>query len=656
MKRILVACVLFAAAVAVSETPAAPESAQVQSPATLPGGSMKPVRRRDTERALEEAAQTGTLIDVVLAPDQPIPCVYLDEPLVIRWTCPVDAEVGGILSVFGGEKKLHETALDSMELKAGVEHWSVVNDLPGNKGRYRVALDLVVGGQSFSVSRWFCRIERPMGALDVPAGIRLNAVDPKVLFALQSIPIRNVIVKYSSDTFDAAVSALRDGGFSVSVVFEPASVANALQTLESLAQSHGAMVKNWFIGPNLGGITAGMAVDALRKAGTSAPVTLLSAKGPPLIQELQSSLPPISAVGMEWDAPLTGEIDALKDILELQGQEHIPLSVVSAENANSPETLGPRVVHQIVGNAMTGASSTYLSSQSIVHAGEPTEGFLYLTGMATSLNGMEAMGVMPAQEGVSANVFRKLGDWTIVLWRSGGEAKTTNVSVGDASNLKWADGAGNDLGAPVLDGGAIPIALGPEPVYVSGTGGFVLAAAALLRTRAEAKFLAGHETLKEKAPAELLDIFEGIAASKDGKLDRIRFFELLRALPYFERQWREGGLQTQEAVPVIAALGRLIRAQCVLEQAVGEPFLDTVAETLGRSQEYQNAYLREQDPKNEFRSRSAWLIEECKRLEGEALSLSASGRETEATAVASLAEWRARSLETAARANGNGSS
>src|SRR5690606_1315463 len=103
-------------------------------------------------------------------------------------------------------------------------------------------------------------------------------------------------------------------------------------------------------------------------------------------------------------------------------------------------------------------------------------------------------------------------------------------------------------------------------------------------------------------------------------------------------------------VAALSHLADLARTLCRLEGAREASFLEPLADTLARCEEYQSLYLTGVTTTPQARLRGDWLVQEVRRLMDEAETLAAANAKIEADAVAALAEWRARGLEFATKA------
>ena len=102
----------------------------------------------------------------------------------------------------------------------------------------------------------------------------------------------------------------------------------------------------------------------------------------------------------------------------------------------------------------------------------------------------------------------------------------------------------------------------------------------------------------------------------------------------------------------MAALTRVLESAYILKQERGKPFLESPQAALNRCNQFRTEYVTNLAANSANSARSQWLLAEIGRLDRKAQTLMKSGRTTEATGIASLAEWRARSLQFTTRSPG----
>ena len=118
-----------------------------------------------------------------------------------------------------------------------------------------------------------------------------------------------------------------------------------------------------------------------------------------------------------------------------------------------------------------------------------------------------------------------------------------------------------------------------------------------------------------------------------------------------EEKWHSSLIPRSSAVPALACLSRLVRNLCVVEQEKGRVFITPLRDTLAKCREYQSLYITNSGGSSVSQERGDWLLDKVSQLMAEAEKLEQDGRLIEANAVSALAEWRARSLESAVKAN-----
>lgn len=233
--------------------------------------------------------------------------------------------------------------------------------------------------------------------------------------------------------------------------------------------------------------------------------------------------------------------------------------------------------------------------------------------------------------------------WLLVLAGSGPiSLEITGAGIEGA----W-DAWNNPIGLADGGEGRVTVPLSAGLAYVRGTGGGRVREAAQAALRDEVEGLLALPEAKEMLAKDFATAISLMAGEADTEARRFTFFAALQRFPDIEERLYSGQLDTAKAIPFLAALARIVRAACALEQHVGAPFLEPVAETLARCKDYQTAYLGNATTGDW--PRGDWIHAESDRLMGEARALADDGFEIEAAGVAAIAEWRARALQLAAQ-------
>ena len=301
-------------------------------------------------------------------------------------------------------------------------------------------------------------------------------------------------------------------------------------------------------------------------------------------------------------------------------------------------------------NAANDVAQTDIDASLVYKDGEFGSGYVMLSAYARRLDrGVYVGKLAVGSGGGQAHAFRIDDSWCVVFWGPESRADVT-LDVGDATDLSLADVYNNPLSPPVVVDGSLRMDAGPTPAFLSGRGGPVLNNAARQAAKREAEAFAADEAVTAELPSDLAAIVAKVARNNGSRLDRPEFFALVRAFPYLERQWHSGQISQASAVAAMAGLSRLTRHLCVVEQESGEKFIEPLQDTLGRCSQFESLYLTQSRATNGQEVRGDWLLSEVDRLVAEAEALDRVGRSIEANALATMAEWRARSLEFAADA------
>ena len=106
------------------------------------------------------AVLLGAGLEVLLAPDQPLPHVYVGDPLIVEVKTPVGGTARLALTVRGVHLFAPTTAsLDAAPLQAHGTYWWTVEDLPEGRGRYEVEVQVELDGATSTATGVF--LNRP---------------------------------------------------------------------------------------------------------------------------------------------------------------------------------------------------------------------------------------------------------------------------------------------------------------------------------------------------------------------------------------------------------------------------------------------------------------------------------------------------------------
>ena len=152
---------------------------------------------------------------VTIAPDQPIPHVYVDDVLVLEIASDRDvaAHVRVAISDAAGAE---EPALDSdMPLRAQGIRWIPLENVALRRGRYIARVTIEAGGETSESTHPFCRIDRPASVQAPPVGATIDTPEPYAMLAMRDLPLHKVCFAANSPELATLVEAVVQSGLSL---------------------------------------------------------------------------------------------------------------------------------------------------------------------------------------------------------------------------------------------------------------------------------------------------------------------------------------------------------------------------------------------------------------------------------------------------------
>lgn len=574
-------------------------------------------------------------VEVDLAPDQPLHFVYVDDPLIVELRSDVDLETNVHLSARRTDREATVAATSGpVHLPAHGVYWWALQDLPGEKGYYTVDIRLETPDGPFDAQQHFCRIDRPVATTPLPLWAESDVAGEPELLALKSIGVGLLRLDVSDPDFEARAAAAAARGLGIAAVVD----AQAVTDVAALPARCPVAPIRWDVHAASPERLETFA-DTLRKAGVTAPIALVAAPDADLGMLLQPGVVRhvrelvIEGASLSWE-----QVEGIKYAARRSGQERWRLHAAPSRQDTPPLT------QELLASLAAGFTDLGFSVDR-VYNGRPGPDFASLSAISRELDARESVGPLSLPEGVEGRVFRNRERWCIVL-RADRDGVETRVPVGDAREMRLFDVYHNELSTPALEDGAVTVPLSEQPSYLHGSGGNVLSAAARNQAVRQARVFAAQETVRGQLPEPLMQRIDEIAAGRKEGPGRANFLFLLRAFPFLEEAWQEGEMPREAAAPALGGLADLLRTMCILQEDTGESFVAPLANRLEKCEEYRALYLTG----SEARERGDWLLEEVLRLMNEAEALDDAGRHIEANAVGAIAEWRARTLDYAAKA------
>lgn len=585
-------------------------------------------------------------VQVCFAPDQPIPHVYVDDALALELTASADvnARVQVEIEDHAGETR---PALDTaVTLRAQGVRWLPLEGVALERGRYVARVRVEAGGEEHVSTHAFCRIDRPLPEVAPPVGARLSETDPAALQALRDLPLRQVRLDAAHPEMPEALDRAVQSKFRLSIGLALDPLENAAAVAKSIAERLGEPGPLWAVEPGSKASELDALTGDLRRGGSPVRLVLAARDAESLAAALASpAAAQASAVALAQSITAPADIAAFRLAAEQAGYEGMPVHLLDwGPAAETPADPGAKLIHGLLEGYATGAVYAEVDAATLYQAGGFTSAYVYLSAFAHRMNGSKYVGNLDAGKNGIAQVYRNGGDWLLVAWAPG-EPTELVVSPADAERLRLTDAFNNPMPDPERVEGALTLMLTADPWYLSGTGGPVVAAAALATAGREARAFLAYKPFAELLPQEVQDILKALADPEAAGLDRPQLLALFPMFPLIEEQWHTGALPRDTAVPAMASLVRLVRALGQLEQETGEPFIGPLQDTLDRCAEYQSHYLVNSGGRPKAQARGDWLLAEVSRLVAEARALADEGRVNEAHVIATLAEWRARSLQ-----------
>jgi hypothetical protein len=588
-------------------------------------------------------------VDFTIAPDQPLPHVYVDDPLVIELKSPVETVASVHLTVeaphlaapFGAD-------LPEARLRPPGAYWWAVPNAPQERGYYTVRLQVKTGDITTESPGVFCRLDRPSAATESPLFADAEGADPNLLRTLLGTGVKMLRIDANTQNLAAQIQTVAHYGMQIALRANVKAVGDPVAFAQNTVQPLGASAPRWDI--ECEGDWAGMALLShnIQQANRRAALNLSVVDA----ESLKSALTGGAGKSVQgFLLPWNVDLAAAQQAAESVGYEGVSIAI----QPETPTLTQPAVfiLRRSLEAASFGVLSVGIPAQAILNK-TIAEGCVYANTLARHYAGLRYVGSLQSEsKEVQTLVFRQRNRWLLAAWAKAEQADLI-FEPGDVRDLVCVDARNNPRPLPPVAENRLTLTLSSEPLLLSGAGGGVLGQAALDTTRNEAEGLIkkGHFEQSLSGNSAMAPALEVVRRLSQGQItyDRTDFFALLKVFPDVEMRWHTRQLARSQAVPAVAGLARLARAICTLEEENGRPFLQPIKDTLAKCSEYQSMYLTSTGGAATRHERADWLLSEVSRLVAEAEALQQDGRAIEAGAVASMAEYRALALEPAMKA------
>jgi hypothetical protein len=187
------------------------------------------------------------------------------------------------------------------------------------------------------------------------------------------------------------------------------------------------------------------------------------------------------------------------------------------------------------------------------------------------------------------------------------------------------------------------ITLDTQPIFLSGTNSEPIVQALRSALNGQAITIMANKDYTAQLPKNIQAHMNTFITATPETTFRAPFLSIVQQFPVLEAKYFSGDIPQSTAIPLIARLAQIARLVATLEQYTGDPFLESPSTTLAKCNNFLADYLSRDIPQADH-SRESTLLAEINRLMTQAQALEARSLTTEATAVATIAEWRARAL------------
>lgn len=589
------------------------------------------------------------VVEIDLAPDQPLPFIYVDDPLIVEIKSDRDAKAAVSIRVQASHlDRVHDSSFTELPLRVPGSHWLAIKELPPVRGFYTAALKVEIDDAVIEKTAVFSRIDRRAGAVTPPVFAYNLGNGEHAVIALNAVAVNTLRFDGGHPESAQRVAEARAAGFDIVIALDAGALDAPAEVAAHLAKTLCPGMRRWELDPRGDTAILTAMAGAIRDAGCKDPIALVAPDPATFARMLEHG-----AGGLLRRALLQGDtspdaMNAMFRVAERAGYEAWQINAL--DTAPPPESSpGLWITRRIIENLAAGAGQTGCDSALLRQPGE-NDTLAYISGLAHRFNDFTYAGSLPMQNNGKAFLFRKGVQWLLVAW-PGDNPGESAINVGNAADLRLTDPFNNPLSLPTPENGAINLPLDKLPlIYLSGNQGDLLGQVARHEAIRTVSTFQNDADFQQYLPAELIQLAAAIGQNPSGEGARDNFLALLQFLPVLEMQWHAGQIPKNTAVPAIATLARLARALCTIEQDSGDSFVQPLSDTLAKCSEYQSLYLTGSTGTSLAAERGDWLLNEVRRLMDEAEALSAAGAAIEGNAVASLAEWRARQLEFAAKA------
>jgi len=566
-------------------------------------------------------------VTVNVAPDQPLPHVFEDDPLILEF---VAEDTGTHSATVQLDVELHppqQFKLNGLLLKANRPYWHSFKNIEPLLGLNRITMEITnPSGKIEKIDTSFYRIHRPDPSHSFPITVHLKQMEEALL--ARHLPAKTLRIDQPIPTWNDWLDLAEYHQLSLEVIIDPTHEEWSPLRLETAAERLMDRIHCWIIIPPKNNQSALKAAQAIRRGNRNARLAFIATTP----NEIGSTL--INNMGVEFDKLVVRSSQVpphiYRSMVERLGREGLAIDFDLGYVPSRPTEFLKNWLDCLTVNVQPVIPRNLLEDQSgLAHP------FGALNAWANGFHNLRYQGNVTIESGESFPLFRAPGTDTV-----SGHSLLVNLGVSSdeiitaENQSEKFDGLFNALQGATQES---------KPTFFTSNDPSLLARAAWNRINSRVNELIPQEAMMDLLSEQQQNALHTLRQGNPESSYRRELFQLLQSLPPLEARLRAGITPKELAVPLSAALGTIAESLAVLEETIGEPFLEPLSKILAQCGDLQSRYIIQSGGSGN-NARSAWLLSEVNRLLVEVEALRRENRLIHATAIATLAEWRARSL------------
>jgi hypothetical protein len=358
-------------------------------------------------------------VQVTVAPDQPMPFVYSDDPLIIELYSETDVEIEGRLFLQAAYMAGRiEIPLGNLFLHGGASYWRAVHDAPRERGFYTVEIVLAAGDTEHRTQARFCRIDRPTVLQRLPLYAHCSGDGAsRALTALRSVGIDTVRVAVDNPDLPEILTSASHIGIHLVLVLSLSQAERLSDETQTLLQSQCESILRFEIVRDTDEPDCEQSMDALRAMGCPAGVSLVVSGASEFERLVQAgcggNTRHVTLAASQW--PDAREVLAIRRMAAHYGHEGWQTHVVCSNWRPGGADPACRFIHRFIQYRAAGAAYVGLNASVVVDDMGVQEMMAYLNGLALRFVGHTFVGPLVAPEKVHGLVFRAGATWFAAL-------------------------------------------------------------------------------------------------------------------------------------------------------------------------------------------------------------------------------------------------